>query len=421
MALAVVDAEGRLSEFAAVPEPTPPASSSPPPHMNWSLLFEVAGLPRGVFDEVTPAWRPSTYADERKAWEGPLPERPDLRVRVEAAATGGRAVFFAITGPWSRSMRTAVAPPQPLLARITGAITAMVMPTLMLVAAVLARRNVKLGRGDRRGALVAATAVFALLIGAWLLGNNRVGPLSIEIDRLFAAIGVALFNAAVVWLSYLGVEPYIRRFSADALIGWSRLIAGNWRDPRVGRDVMIGVAVGIAMTIAYAVHNLIPVMLGSPEPQPATPDPTVLLSVRYALARILAQTQDAMTSAMLGLGGFVALRIWLKNRWLAAAAAVICYAGVVMNGMFSPGAPMADLLIGGVITAAFVGVIGWAGLLTAIATLTTHFILLRAPLTTDFSSWRAGPGLVFVGVVLALGLGACYVASQGTRDLTRRG
>jgi serine/threonine-protein kinase len=318
-------------------------------------------------------------------------------------------------------MRTAAAPPQPLLARITGAITAMVMPGLMLVAAILARRNVKLGRGDRRGALVAATAVFALLIGAWLLGNNRVGPLSIEIDRLFAAIGAALFSAAVVWLSYLGIEPYIRRFSADALIGWSRLIAGNWRDPRVGRDVMIGVAVGIAMTMAYGVHNLLPPLLGSPEPQPATPDPTVLLSVRYAMARILLQTQDAMTSAMLGLGGFVALRIWLKNRWLAAIAAIVCYAGGVMNGMFSAGAPMADLVIGVIITSAFVAVIGWAGLLTSIAALTTHFILLRAPLTTDFSSWRATPGLVFLGAVLALGLGACYVASQGTRNLTGRG
>ena len=83
-----------------------------------------------------------------------------------------------------------------------------------------------------------------------------------------------------------------------------------------------------------------------------------------------------------------------------------------MNGMFSPGSPQVDVVLGLVITASFVGVLGWAGLLTAIATLATHFILLRAPLTTDFSSWRSTPSLVFVGTVLLLGLGGCYIAAR---------
>ena len=131
----------------------------------------------------------------------------------------------------------------------------------------------------------------------------------------------------------------MRRFSADALIGWSRLLSGNWRDPRVGRDVMIGVVVGVAMTLVYSVHNLIPPLFGRPEPMPVGVDATLLLSSQYAIAKVLQQLQDAMTSAMLGLGGFVALRTWLKNRWLAAAVAVVCYAGVVMNGMFTPARP----------------------------------------------------------------------------------
>jgi tRNA A-37 threonylcarbamoyl transferase component Bud32 len=419
MALVVVDSSGRLMEFLAVPAPTQQDGTAVP-KIDWALLFESAGLPMTAFTPVAPRWRPSVYADERMAWEGPLPEIPDLKVRIEAAATAGRPVFFAITGPWSRSMRTATAPPTPLLNRITAAIAALVMPALMLVGALLARRNVKLGRGDRRGAFRAATAVFVLLIGAWFLGNNYVGQLGIEVDRFFASVGAALFNAAVVWLAYLGVEPYVRRFSADALIGWSRLLAGNWRDPRVGRDVMSGVAVGVAMTLVYAVHNLLPPLFGHPEPMPATPDPNELISVRYAFARILLQLQDAMTSAMLGLGGYVALRIWLKNRWLAAGAAVVCYAGVVINGMFSPGSPVADLVIGVIITAAFVGVLGWAGLLTAIAALATHFILLRAPLTTDFSSWRAPASFVYLGAVLLLGLAGCYLSSRLAYSAERR-
>jgi serine/threonine-protein kinase len=419
MTLVVVDPSGRLVELLAVPEPTQ-ADGVTPPRVDWNVLFDAAGLPMASFTPAAPRWRPSVFADERMAWEGRLPELPDTPVRIEAAATAGRPVFFAITGPWSRSMRTSTAAIPPLLTRITAAITSLVMPSLMVVGALLARRNLKSGRGDRRGALRAATAVFVLLMAAWLLGRNHTGSLAVEVERAFGAIGGALFNAALVWLAYLGVEPYVRRFSADTLIGWSRLLAGNWRDPRVGRDVAIGVAAGLLMTLVFAVHNLVPPLFGQLEPMPSIPDPTPLISMRYALARILLQVQDAMTSAMLGLGGFVALRIWLKHRVLAAGIAVILYAGVVMNGMFSPGAPAVDLVFGGIITAAFVAVIGWAGLLTAISTLATHFILLRAPLTADLSSWRAPTGFVFVGAVLVLGLGGCYLAAQPPRDAHSR-
>jgi hypothetical protein len=123
---------------------------------------------------------------------------------------------------------------------------------------------------------------------------------------------------------------------------------------------------------------------------------------------------------MLGLGGFVALRIWLKHRVLAAAIAVVLYVGVVMNGMFSPGSPVVDLVFGLIITTAFVGVLGWAGLLTAIATLATHFILLRAPLTADLSGWRAPTGFVFLGGVLLFGLAGCYIAARPSRDAHAR-
>ena len=56
-------------------------------------------------------------------------------------------------------------------------------------------------------------------------------PLEPEIHRLFGAIGVALFDAALLWLTYLGIEPYIRRYAPDSPIGWKRLIGGGWSDP----------------------------------------------------------------------------------------------------------------------------------------------------------------------------------------------
>jgi len=115
---------------------------------------------------------------------------------------------------------------------------------------------------------------------AWLL-RPHVMPVGIDITRMFTAIGGALFDAALMWLTYLGLEPYVRRYSPDSLIGWTRLTAGRWNDSRVGADVMIGVSAGLAMTVLFAVHNVIPPLMGRPEPMPFTSDATLLGTMSF--------------------------------------------------------------------------------------------------------------------------------------------
>ena len=51
---------------------------------------------------------------------------------------------------------------------------------------------------------------------------------------------------------------------------------------------------------------------------------------------------------------------------------------------------------------------------------TTHFILPRVPLTTDFSLWWATTGMLGVLSVLALGLGGCYLAARPASPATPR-
>ena len=411
MSLVVVDASGRLAEYVGVPSATQPPGQ--PATTEWTPLFDAAGLDFRAFSPVAPKWRPPVYAEERAAWEGPSAEVPGGTIRVEAAAASGTPVFFATAGPWTVSSRDPVTRRQPsTFERTIGVLSSLIMPGLMIVGAVLARRNVKLGRGDRRGAFRAASAVFFLILLQWLLATSHVGSMNAEVDRLFARIGTALFNAGLLWVTYLGLEPYVRRFSPDSLIGWTRLLAGGWQDARVGRDVMIGVAAGLVMTAVFAVHNLLPPLLGQPEPMPVISDPALIASPRIALAGLAGAMQNALTSAMLGIGGFVAFRIVTKRVWVAALIATAVFAPVVINGMFSPASPIIDLALGLIITATFVAVIGWAGLLATIATLITHFVLLRAPLTTDFSTWWAPTGLIYLSAVLLLGLAGSYLAAR---------
>ncbi len=410
MTLVAVDANGRLSEFHAVPSPRSPDQPAPP--VDWNKLFVAAGLQYDRFLPAKPQIVPPYYADERRAWEGPLPDRPELTIRIEGAATAGQPVFFAVAGPWSESARAVRAAPS-LFARIVGGLASVIMPGLMVLGAVLARVNLKAGRGDREGAFRVATFVFATSLLAWALGASHIPHVGMEINRIFAAVGRGLFDAGLLWVTYLGLEPYVRRHSPDSILGWTKLVSGHWRDPRVGVDLMVGVSAGLAMTLLYAVHNLLPALAGFLEPMPLVSSESSLNGVRYILSGIANDLTSAVGQGMLGVAGVVGFVLLLRHRVLAVVAAIICFTPVVINGMFPGSTPLLDVAIGvGIITILLL-VIVRAGLLSAIAALFTHFVLLRAPITTDFSSWHATSGLWHVGVVLAAGLGACYYARYG--------
>jgi serine/threonine-protein kinase len=414
MTLVAVDATGRLSEFIAVPDPTDP--QTPPAPFDWNKFFAAAGLPVGDFTPTTPKIVPPVFADERRAWEGRLPERPEQAIRVEAATAAGRPVYFAIAGAWSRSSRAASNTP-PLFAQVIGSLASFIMPALMVLGVVLARGNVKAGRGDREGAFRVATFVFAASIVAWALGATHYRVLDVEIGRIISAIGRALFAAGLLWVTYLGLEPYVRRYSSDSILGWTKLVSGEWRDPRVGVDVAIGVSAGLAMTLFYAIHNVVPALLGYPEPMPLVSSVESLSGLRFVLSGIAVQLSSAVTNSMLAVAGVITFTLLLRQPALAAIAASIFFTPAVINGMFPGSTPRLDLAIGFCIIMIFVLTSQRAGLLSAVAALFTHFILLRAPITINFSSWHATLGLWYLGVLLALGLGACYIARAGRGDL----
>ena len=55
---------------------------------------------------------------------------------------------------------------------------------------------------------------------------------------------------AILWMLYLALEPYGRRFWPDGLLGWTRLLSGHVRDPRIGREILIGCVFGGALMLA---------------------------------------------------------------------------------------------------------------------------------------------------------------------------
>ena len=248
----VLDAQGRLSYLQAIPEEV--EANPPPTHpADWKPLLDAAGLDPSQLKPAEPTRLSLAAFDERAAWTGTWPGS-DSPLRVEAAAWRGRPVYFDLTGPWSvphRSQQNNQTPGQH-----AGTIIGVILTLLVLTAAALmARRNYVHGKSDVGGAFRLAGAVFLLEMVLWLCVNHFIPTIS-TFAHFIAAVGMSLFFASVTWMLYVALEPYVRRRWPHAIISWSRLLAGDWRDPLVGRDVLWGVLLGVLWALIIGVGFL---------------------------------------------------------------------------------------------------------------------------------------------------------------------
>ena len=107
MTLVRLNPLGRLTQLIAVPPQVekPAETESPASSPDWAPLFSAAGLDPSKWLPAQPTWTPPVYSDVRAAWAGSLAERPDVPMRIEAAAYRGKPVYFELIGPWTRPER----------------------------------------------------------------------------------------------------------------------------------------------------------------------------------------------------------------------------------------------------------------------------------------------------------------------------
>ena len=70
------------------------------------------------------------------------------------------------------------------------------------------------------------------MFGYWIVRAAHFSDPDVELDRLFTALGFALFCAGALWVLYLALEPYVRKFWPTTVISWSRLLGGRHRRSR---------------------------------------------------------------------------------------------------------------------------------------------------------------------------------------------
>jgi predicted Ser/Thr protein kinase len=415
MASVVLDMEGHLTQFTTVtPQVDEQQDASPP--VNWKSLFDAAGLDPDTFKPVESQWVPNSYADERRAWEGQMPGRPDITLRVEAAAYRGRPAFFQIVGPWTRRPREAPQGQQGAGVLRFGLF--LIFFTVAIGTCVLARYNFRTGRGDRRGATRIAAVMLAVMFVSWVLGARHwLEPLTEGGHFLDNFAAEQLELAAMLWLSYLALEPYVRRYSPGILMSWSRLLSGRVRDPRVGRDILVGIVAGIVVALVACGIALVPSLFGAAPPPPRAVNAGLdfLLSTRRGLSQLFRMPINALFNGMFATLAFALARIIVKRTWLAAVIAGAVFAFLYIS---QAGTEQIAVNIGYavVMAAVYFLVLVYFGMFANMVAFLTYFILYQGGLTADLSKTYAPTSTWLMVLVVALAAFGFY-ASRGGEPL----
>ncbi|MDQ3804638.1 MAG: hypothetical protein M3416_12490, partial [Acidobacteriota bacterium] len=405
MVLTILDTAGRLTHFEAVPPQFEAARPDATPAPDWAALFAEAGLDPATFRPAEPKWDSPQVYDARAAWEGSYPERPGLPLRVEAAAYRGRPVYFELVGPWRNPGRQLVH--EESIGQSVGAALLLVLyfGTLAL-GALLAWRNLRLGRGDRRGALRLTLFTFAVRMVFWVFYVHHVPTLGEVVGLFLRGLQSAIFWAVFVGLLYLALEPFLRRRWPEWIISWSRLLAGQFRDPLVGRDVLVGAAFGVGIMLARQLEVLAPELLGRPRDTPSPGSNLTyelgLLGLNGFVPLLVNQTVASILFAFIIAAVLFFFAMLLRRKWLGVAAGwlLLCSPFVIGVDDKSPLTLLAAVL--GPTLA--VAVLARFGLLALISAFFFTHIWAFFPVTTELSAWYAGGFVLQLVMLCALAL-----------------
>jgi len=414
MVLVKLDAAGHLTSLRAVPpEKSVGAATGAAP--SWERLFEAAGLDQRTFAVATPQWLPRDFSDATAAWEGPMPGRAEQRIRVEAAAYQGRITSFQIVWPWTEPHRLQAEPKT--AAQMAASATSIGLWVVLLVGGLaLARRNLAQRRADSRGAARFGIFMFAASLAARLATATHQTEPGDELGQIVAALALSSFNGGLCWVYYLAIEPFGRRFWPDALLGWTRLWAGRLRDPRVGRELLIGMTFGAMALFVVEVPKTLAVNLGWKLPQfPFGNAVWVTTTTPGLVAEWLNYMTGGLQNALVIAMIFLVLRLLLRRPRVALAAGVMVLMLAMNNGQILTGT-WVDRFNVVAFTLFFTVVTHRYGLIAAAALLFVDNVMSDTPLTTDLSAWWSAPTILTVGLVIAL-IAFAYRAARGGEPL----
>jgi serine/threonine-protein kinase len=227
-----------------------------------------------------------------------------------------------------------------------------------------------------------------------------------EFNLFMEGLAVTVFLVSLFWVIYIALEPFVRRHWPNRIISWTRLLAGDLRDPLVGRDVLIGGLLGVGLTLVYNLWNLAPGWAGLPAYAPSRIQVNALLGLREFLTHFMDQSMNSLLQAICYMFVLLLLTIILRRQrfavgalWLLLAAVLALIGafrseGFLFNGM--------NLLFAAAAATITVTALARFGLLTTAFLFLFSNLTWLLPLTSDFSAWYAWSTLFIVATLAGL-------------------
>ena len=411
MTTVTLDTTGRLRSLNTVP---PAKSSNPDATADWSPLFVESGLDQTKFQPAPNIWTPPHQTTTHAAWDGSYPDAPDLKVHIEAGAFEGKPVYFEIFDAWDQPRDAQVSIVR-YRQRVLVVLLLTVFITVVVGSSLLALRNVKLGRGDRKGAFRIAAFMAAVFFVRWVFWSHHVSN-EAEAFNFIAGVQNTLAWTFFFWVVYLAFEPFVRRRWPDRIVSWSRLLAGGFRDPLVGRDILIGAVFGLGVVICnFYLANAVPRLFGYPPGIPWMDSPaTQLLGIRSFAFGITQQIFGALLQSFMLLFFLLLLFIILRRERIAAVVLTLIMAvALSLTHETAAGVPFACIAV---------LLVMWAlyryGLLALVSTIFFVHLTIFFPITSDLSAWYAADFVLASIVCLAL-VGFAFYTSLAGQPLFR--
>ena len=401
-----VEGHGLLRSLAAMPRTV--VNLDPARVADATAVFRAAGLELAQFQETSPLSVPRTPADDLRAWKGPHPAIQNTELTVEAGWWRGRLTHFRVFSPWEPAPGTAAGPARSRVRDLAGIL--MLCSGLAFVL-LLARRNWKLNRGDRRGALRLGAAVALLELIVWA-GTAHLLPSAVTIFLFLGAARAALFSGVVLWLMYLALEPAVRARWPHSIVTWSRLLTGRWNDPQAAGHILIGAAAGSALLLATILPDSWTVTGAGFN---TTGGLGALNGASDWFGGLAAKLRDGIVTGLVVFFLVFCLRAVLRRDWaagLASAAALAYLEGDVANSTN----PWVTYGIFVIIFAALAFVLLRVGLLSTVSAVFFLNVVNAISLGTDWTIWSAPTGVATLLFVLAI-VGTAFYFSLGSREL----
>jgi len=430
-----LDPQGRLVRLDAVPrtrgdvQGDTDADAGEVGEPDWKPLLTAAGLDPDRLQPAAPEWTPPVFADRRAAWiHDDAGGFPGL-YRVEAAALRGRPVAFRIlpSEPTTPRPRANAEEARRGPSAMSTLVHDLGFGAVMIGVLWLARRRLREQLADRPAAFRLALFVFVARILGGLFGARHVwSPL--ELDLTLAVLSRALLSAAMVWIIYIAVEPWVRYYSVDLSASWIRLMYGRLRDPLVGRDLAVGGLFGLAILSWARLYVLVPSWLGLSPPRLDRLSTLVgmlaqdeielqmeaLGSVPRALSMGAYALVHGVLAAFLLVSALVLLRRALVFPWLSRSTGFVLYLILIFP---EAGNPALDLVWAVGTAALGFTVLYRFGFLPFATAMVFAWVLSSHPLTLDPGSWAFESALVPLLLTLGISLWGFRAALGGQSPL----